>query len=212
MEAYADTLLVGWHHQELDGDHLRALSVGVPLGYRYRRERVGPFYDRLGILHLPGLGAELDWELAGDLRLRARARFHADFAGVQAMNNADWSAAYPDEQGKAILRKQGYYYGWGSSAYGQVELSMGTFSLGGAAWAARYLSQEGLDRTQEDVTLDVSSEDSVTDLSAWLRIDELPGDAYLRVGWSRQDRDGRLGEFQASQRLDKATVQVGIER
>jgi hypothetical protein len=211
MEAFAETMLIGWHRQTVHGSQLSALTVGVPIAYRYRREEVGAFRDRLGVLHLPGLGADVHREL-GSFALRLGVRLHGDFVGVNAMNNGDWNAAHADEQGKTILRKEGYYYGWGGSALAHLELSRGPLALGGSLWLAHYVSQEGEDRIQEQVTLDVASDDDVRDLGAWLRVSRLPGDAYALLRYSRQDRDGRLGEFSATESLESVVMQVGIER
>ena len=158
---FADTTLLGWYQQKFVEDREQlssATMLGVSMAYRYRREQAGLWDERLGVLHFPGLAAELNlrWR---DFSFEGRARLHVDFAGVNALSNEAWEEAHPAEQGKAILRKQGYYYGFGGSAAISATLRFRALSLGGRLWAAHYSSDEGLDRLQEQVDLDQESSD-----------------------------------------------------
>ena len=135
---------------------------------------------------------------------------HADFAGVNALSNDDRNAAHPDEHGKAILRKMGYYYGYGGSVALAADLRYRRLTLGGSLWAARYHSDEGLDRTQEDVTLDQKSHDEVLDGELHLRLEGLPYGTYLGARLEVRERDAVLEEFSTSAQLRRASLQLGV--
>jgi hypothetical protein len=212
VKIFADTTLVGWYGQQIheDSEFLsNATMIGLSMAYRYRREQIGAWDDRVGVLHLPGLAANahLSWR---DMSLDASARVHADFAGVNALSNEDWNAAHPDETGKAILRKMGYYYGYGGSVALSAELRYRSIFLGGSLWAARYSSDEGLDRTQETVTLDQKSSDSIFDAEAHMRIEGLPHDSYVQARIESRKRDAELEEFATDASLRRVSLGVGL--
>lgn len=206
---YADTALVGAHTQRIGSDGTgEATSIGAGIAFLYRRERLGRFTDRLGLLHLGNLS--LEERIFGDgYRLSATLRLHADFAGIESAAYPLWKRDHPDAVEKTILRKQGYYYGWGLSGRLGVELEVPPLTLGAAVFAGRYDSQEGLDRSQEDVTADVDAHDRVEDWEAWLRVGPVLDLMFLEARWLRQYRASRAGGRHAAQRLDRLAFSVG---
>lgn len=212
VKIFADTTLLGWYGQQIHpGTEFlsNATMLGVSMAYRYRREQIGAWDDRVGVLHLPGLAADahLSWR---EMTLNASARVHADFAGVNALSNDDWNAAHPDEKGKAILRKMGYYYGYGGSVALSAELRYRNVALGGSLWAARYSSDEGLDRTQEVVTLDQKSSDSIFDAEVHVRAEGLPYGTYVEARVETRKREAELEEFSTSADLQRFNLGVGV--
>jgi hypothetical protein len=212
MRVSADATLLGWYRQQIYEAPERlgsAAMLGVSMAYLYRRDKVGLWDDRVGVFHFPGPAADLNlrWR---DFSFEGRVRLHADFAGVNALSNDDWEAAHPGEQGKAILRKQGYYYGYGGSAAISASLRFRNFSLGGRFFGAHYYSDEGLDRTQEMVTFDQKSNDRFLDTELWLRVEGLPYHSYLGASLARRDRRSQLEEFDASAELTRLTLQLGL--
>tara|TARA_R110002096_G_scaffold16898_15_gene58250 strand:+ start:29567 stop:31012 length:1446 start_codon:yes stop_codon:yes gene_type:complete len=212
VKIFADTTLLGWYGQQMHAGSeflSNATMVGVSMAYRYRREQIGAWDDRVGVLHLPGLAADAHLS-RGNVSLDASARVHADFAGVNALSNDEWNAAYPNEVGKTVLRKMGYYYGYGGSVALAAELRYRSVFLGGSLWAARYSSDEGLDRTQEDLTVDQESSDQILDVEAHLRIEDLPHDLYVETRFESRQRDAKLEEFETSATLRRYTLGVGV--
>ncbi|MCP4449427.1 MAG: DUF3943 domain-containing protein [Myxococcales bacterium] len=212
FKIFADTTLVGWYGQQVHESReflSNATMVGVSMAYRYRREQVGGWDDRVGVFHMPGLAADahLSWR---DVTLDTSLRLHADFAGVNALSNDDWEAAHPDEHGKAILRKMGYYYGYGGSVALSAELRYRSILFGGSLWAARYRSDEGLDRTQEDVTLDQESGADLVEGEVHLRVEDLPYGLYWEARLDARERDSYLEEFTSSASLRRLTIGTGI--
>ncbi len=211
FKIFADTTLLGWYSQQMHGREFlsNATMIGISMAYRYRREQVPGWDDRVGVFHMPGLAADahLRWR---DVSLDASARVHADFAGINALSNDDWNSAHPDEHGKAILRKMGYYYGFGGSLTLDAELRYRSLSFGGSLWLGRYQSDEGLDRTQEIVTLDQSSRDDVFDGELHLRLEDLPYGAYIGARLETRKRDAELEEFVATASLRRLTLQLGV--
>jgi len=214
VDLLADTILIGQHRQDIplpgESGLGRAFTLGTSIAYQYRRERLGLFADRLGILHFPGLA--IDAHLVGwRSHLRISARAHADFAGLEALSYERWREAHPDAVEKTILRKQGYYYGWGVSGRLSAELSLPRVTLGARASYGYYDSKEGLDRNQEEVTADVQASDTVLDYEAWLRASPLGRRLYLELRLSHQARRAHLGGFDASEDLRRYGLRVGCD-
>jgi len=203
MGLHADTLLLGYHAQQIGGtvshSHGHAATVGASLAYRFLDSAAHGFAERLALLHLPGPG--FDWHaLARDIRLSVRARAHPDFAAVVALAQADWQQAYPDERGKAVLRNQGYFYGWGGSGSLSGAAEFGPLRLGAETWYGRYWSQEGLERHPEGLTVDTPAEASV--FSAQGSIGLSPPGTPITVGATAAVRrwDSTVGEFRRQAR------------
>jgi len=208
VDLFGDTIPIGWLRQGLRG----SVIVGVGVAYRYRKQTIGPWHDRLGVLHLPGPAIDGDL-LRGDWRLHASARVNVDFAGLHALPLRRWRAANtdPDIVVKTILRKHGYYYGWGGSARAQLELTGPYLQVGAALMAGRYASQEGLDRAQENITADLESSDRVFEWDAWVRVLPLRERYYLELAASHTARHAELDGLSGSQDLRRYTIAVGAE-
>jgi hypothetical protein len=212
VDLLADTVLLGqiWQdipHADQPGVG-RSVILGTSIAYQYRRERWGIWEDRLGILHFPGLALDADF-VGRRWRARIGARGHGDFAGLHALPYERWKEANPDVQEKTILRKQGYYYGWGLSGRLSGELWLPRLGLGGSVGYGRYYSQEGYDRSQEDVTADVEASDSVLDYEVWLRVVPFGRRSYLDLHLGHQARRAELGGFRAEQDLRRYGLRLG---
>jgi len=212
VKIFANTTLFGWYSQQVHADPRflsNAVMVGASMAYRYRREQIGNWDDRVAVFHMPGLEAQgrLQWR---EFSLDASLSAHPDFAGVNAPSYEAWAAAHPDEQGKAILRKMGYYYGYGASVSAFAELRYRSLALGGSLFGAEYHSDEGLDRTQEDVTTDQSSSDTILDGEVHLRLEGLPHRGYVGARLEARGRDSTLEEFSTSSSLRRLSLRVGL--
>lgn len=212
VDVYADTTVLGHYRQRVPrgAGAGHALMVGTALAYQYRRETVGDWQDRLGIMHLPGLAADAH-VLWGRARTAARLRLHPDFAGIDAGANADWNDAHAGEVGKTILRRQGYYFGWGYSARLELELDLPGVAAGATLGWGRYDSQEGLDRSQEGVETDIDLTDTVLDQDLWLRAFPLASGPYLELRYRRQHRRSSQAELVRTGALQRLTFGVGLD-
>jgi hypothetical protein len=209
IELRADMMLIGYHRQDLDARGAgSATTVGVGLSYDYRRELIGPWVDRLGLMHLPGLALDhhVRFPRGG---VRARLRANPDFSGAHPGSYHAWEDLYPDAIEKTVLEKHGYYYGWGATGRLEVEATLPRVSLGGTISYTWIDSQEGLDRAQEDVDLDVELGDTVLLSEAWLRIAPLGGRLYLEGRYTREDRDGSVGEVDSTRSLTRLGFSIG---
>ena len=206
----SDAMLVGLYYQSIDASHNGyGFAVGSPIAYQYRRENLGEWNDRLAVLHLPGAGADLDL-LSGRWRLHIATRAHLDFAGVHALANSDWERENSDVVAKAIVRREGYYFGWGGSSFVRAELLHPRLRLGVSAFYGRYNSDEGLDRMQEEVEHDVKLRDTVTEYRGWARFEPVRG-PYAEFRFARQRRVSHQGPFRRQQQLQRAQLAVGVE-
>lgn len=201
FELKTDTVVVGYYHQALERSGQGwSMLVGMPLSYDYRFVDLPGFNDRLARLHLPGLGVDGSVTL-GPATLTSRLRLWADFAGIHAAAYPEWVRAEvgPDDRPKSILRKHGYYYGWGVSSEAGLGIRIGPLdarlelSVGG--WA----SHDGLDRTQEELTLDPSSADQRLELEA-------------SIGWSPPETPLRLGIGSLTSKQRSRVEQFQLDR
>jgi hypothetical protein len=209
LELSGDLIVLGWHRQDLDASGAgNATTIGVGLAYRYRKEELGAWVDRVGQMHLPGLAIDQTVR-TGPADVRARLRLHPDFAGLHPGSYHAWDELHPDAIEKTILTKHGYYYGWGATARLEVEASLTGVELGGSVAWSSYTSHEGLDRAQEDVELDVASADTVLVADGWVRVAPLGGRMYLEGRVTREDRDGNVGEVESSRSLTRLAFAIG---
>ena len=208
IDVIADTIAAGWLRQTLQGSAI----LGLGVAYRYRKETIGPWHDRLGVVHLPGLAADADL-FHGPWRIHARLRLNGDFAGIHGLPYRRWREAHPDPEliPKTILRKHGYYYAWGISTRAHFELIGPWIQLGGSFYYGRYVSQEGLDRAQEDINADLESDDRVLEWDAWARLRPFHAPYYLEVKAQHTARDATLEEFSMSQDASRYYLSLGAE-
>lgn len=181
----ADTLLAGYHAQamyraprEVRGE---AATFGSSLGFVFLRSSANRYRsfeqaeaqpdprlsyhtphsrEQYAAFHLPGLGIDLRSQRGG-CRFELSGRVQPSFAGLGAAAFYDWAAANLDEKGKHILHRQGYFYGWGGAASARASLALGALRAGFDVMYGHYLSQQGLDRHIERITVDVPAEGSV---------------------------------------------------
>jgi len=239
FEVEAEALLIGGRAQRIDVDGRGfAIVAGTSLAYLYRRESHGRADDgtgdgarawdeALGIVGLPG--AYLDLHLLGGVAsLAIRARANRDFAGLHAPSWDRWESDNPDARAKTILIKQGYWYGWGWSTRLELELALEGVSFGGRLRHGRYASDEGLDRSQENVTDDVPGRERMLDADAFLRVGPFgpgPRDAtgartgvFVEVAYEHRERSGRLGTsahddvVRHDGALRRVALRVGLRR
>lgn len=232
---YADTLVTGVHAQRLVGHvatrpgeapgraYGASATLGAAIGFAYRRmghprdrrgddDATGWYADRTSVIHLPGLA--FDSMLAHGLgRLRVSLRGHADFAHVDAEDLfGGWKLGFPDERAKTILEREGYYYGWGMTGRAGLELEIGRVHSGVRVGLSQWWSQEGLDRTQESVTLDVELRSRRLELEHWLRL-ELPRGIHLELRYDELRRRDVVGEREDRERtFRRVGFAVGLTR
>jgi hypothetical protein len=239
FEVEAEALLIGGRAQRIDARGRGfAIVAGTSLAYLYRRESYGRASDgtgdgarawdeALGIVGLPGAYLDLHL-LGGSASLAIRARANGDFAGLHAPSWDRWESDNPDVRAKTILIKQGYWYGWGWSTRLELELSLEGVSFGGRLRHGRYASDEGLDRSQENVTEDVPGRERMLDADAFLRIGPFgpgPRDAtgartgvFVEVAYEQRERSGRLGTnanadvVRHDGALRRVALRVGLRR
>jgi hypothetical protein len=135
------------------------------------------------------------------LELSVRGRASPDFAGAGATAYGDWSAANPDETAKSILRKQGYFFGWGGSARVQGQLRFGPLLARGRLFYGRYTSDEGQDRAPELITVDVPADAEHLEFGGALLLS--PRDVPVGLGVYGEGRRHRswVGGFSRTDRV-----------
>lgn len=216
LRLHADTLLAGVHWQTADhAQGLRATTLGVALGYDYRRELLGPWRERVAQTHLPGLSLTHQVR-RGAVAARVRARAAVDFAGVDAPAWDVWRAAHRDLVGKTVLRNHGYTYAWGPWGQLDGELTITrpgvALTVGGELAIARYASQQGRDKVQADLTADLPQVERRVTWQAFSRVGTPDGGLFLEAAIEQQRRDSSMAEVDVASRYTRATVSIGTQR
>lgn len=209
---FADTLLFGYHAQSFSGHGLErsgaGATIGASLAYQFLDTHASGVPERIGVLHLPGPGADVFGEWNG-FHFELGARAHADFAGVGSLAYPIWEAEHPSERPKAILLKKGYYYALGGSARLEGSLGWGPFSLQGKAEVGYYDSIENLDRDKTIVTADVRGEDLIRRLSADFVLSPAPWFS-LSAGTSRRRQVSRVEDVREVGQIEEWRLAVGV--
>ncbi len=196
-ELVADTHVLGLYSQRLDlegnGD---AGVLGLSLGYHYRFQNFEDYNDRLGILHLPGLGADYTHQ-AGSTRLEVSWRLSGDFGGLHAMAYPEWLERRkdPDDREKTVLRKHKYYYAWGLSSRFGADLTLGPLDVRAGANLGIYDSHDGLDRSQAELTIDPELGDRLIELDTEVGL-TVPSTRFrFGAGYARMDRRSHVEDI-----------------
>ncbi len=191
LEFSGHSVLAGVHHQGGGTSVGHAATTGLGLGFDYAVVRATDFKQQFGLLHIVGLYHKGLLRM-GELMVELRARISPDFSAVNSLPYERWwESRDPMEpsRGKSILRKQGYYYGWGWSSQVSVDLRWRVLSLGAAAGYSAVDSLSGLDRTQEDLDFEERASDDWDSLRLYARV--LAPSAMQHTGTMR----GRLRPF-----------------
>jgi hypothetical protein len=214
-EMDGDAILLGYHRQAIAegrrGQWGQATTVGMNVSYLYRREEYDAFVDRLAITGLPGLALDVHL-FAGPALFRIGARLNGDFAGVHSQAYPAWDVRYPGEHPKTILRREQYYYGWGGTGRWLFEVRLPYVELGAAVRYGAWRSQEGLDRSQADVTVDVRARDRALDVEAWLRVVPFDFGLFLEASCELRRRWSWVESFTADRELVRYQLSVGVLR
>lgn len=210
---WAETVLLGVYRQRIASRPRRGWGwmLGSAISYDYRREQLGDWRERLALLHLPGLAADAELH-RGDLTLRTGARLHADFGSLEAIAHRQWQAEHPGEINKTILRKQGYYFGWGGSLRLRAELTSDwpvQTSIGASMLSGIYDSDENLDRNQEGLTADVDIDDRAMEIEAWLRVRPIERGPHLELRLLHQRHATNHGGIEDEQSLTRFAAGLG---
>ncbi len=206
----ADTVIAGLRQ---DMGNERVMMLGTGIGFEYAAVHLGPWKHQHALLHLGG--AFFKVELPTSLfEVRLGARLTPDFSATNSLGYPSFSETLGDERGKSILRKQGYYYGWGWSGRWSAELWRDPFSLGVEATYGEVDSLDGLDRSQEELTVDERAFDSRDNLSGFvrLRLAQRPwGAPYVELHAERERRRSKLETISVRRSASEISLRLGTE-
>jgi Domain of unknown function (DUF3943) len=216
----ADTLLAGYHAQSIERishvDRGSSVTLGSGVGYEYFRSSANRYAtveeavalprpalgshtpidrEQFAAFDLPGIGADFR-SLGAWGSFDVSSRLEPSFGGLGAAAFYDWTAANPDEQGKHVLHKHGYFYGWGGSLRFRARLALGAFRARFDLKYATYQSLDGRDRFQERVTADAHASGDVLRYAGSLGV--APGSGAVNIALELGGRRFRskVGEFE----------------
>ncbi len=224
LEFSGHSVLAGFHHQAGEPRRGHAATTGLGLGFDYSVFRATEFKQQAGLLHIGGLyhKALLRWF---DLQFELRARVSPDFSAANSLPYQRWWSVRGDAeevQGKSILRKQGYYYGWGWSSELALELRWRVLALGAVASYQSLDSISGLDRTQEQLDLEERARDDWDVGRIYARLlapNEAPPLGTLRgrmrpfaeLSFERLRRRSQVEDVSLHRTLSEASLRFGLE-
>lgn len=214
VELKSDTHLLGKYWQDLD-EQAQGMSgtVALNLAYRFLFQDFEGYNDRLGLMRLPGIGGDFRFN-RGDFGLSTRLRMNPEFAGLDAPTYPAWRASElgPDDVEKTILRKHDYYFAWGYSSRVGGSVHLGPLALETDLEIGSYNSQEGMDRNQDEVTVDVDLRDTLVevDTKLSLRIPNTP--LRFDLGWSAVERKSKIGNLASSRNMNTWSLGVNLLR
>jgi hypothetical protein len=160
--------------------------LGLGIAYGYRSSQARGWDERYAPTSFPGPATKL-WFAEGDFRAELSGRLNMDFAGVSALGYSTWQELDPDLRAKTVLRKQGYFYGFGPSTQWHFAASLRDLQLFGSILATSIHSTEGLDRSQEELVFDERAHSTILEWGwgARLRFPTTPLVAHLEYQGAR---------------------------
>ena len=185
---------------------------GNEFGKTYRwfeREQPTRFADKVSSVHLPGPTFCLT-RYDGPVRTRVDLQATVDFGMVNSLAFNRYSAAHDIEGVKTTLHNWGYYYAFGATLAGKLEVQAGPV-LGAARFEhRRFGSVQGLDRYQADMTDDSRLHDSRLALGLDLTVLVPRTPAFAVFGVEGIERRGRFHDVDERSRETRVTWQLGV--
>jgi hypothetical protein len=219
----ADTILAGYHAQDLEGRYGEErgawITFGSGMGYEYLRSSANRYAsveraaalpkpdveyqvpdrrEQFAALELPGIAVE------GGVRgswgkFEASSRLEPAFGALSAPAFYLWTAQNPAEVSKHIMHRHGYFYGWGGAVKLSLRLALGPLRAGGELRYAGLQSQDGLDRHAEELTIDEHAAGDVLRAGGWLGVSPGAGVSLgVRLGVRRFS--SQVGQFVVKER------------
>lgn len=212
-EARFGGTLVGLYSQDFDvarhGTRGHAELIGLSNGMRYVEHNYAPASDMYSATQLVGVSLG-SWLASGALAARFLGDAHYDFAGVQPLALQDYRRAHPGETLKSVLEIQGYEYSMGPSARLRAEASAYGVTLSGYGDYARYVTVNGIDRTQGQFSREVNASDVIFEYGAALGA-QLPWvPVYLRTSFDGVWRHSDFGEYYVVRNDRRFAVGAGL--
>lgn len=181
-DAFGETLAAGYHWQNLVECAGRrcghALSAGLGIAYHYRSSEALGYDDRLGLLQAPGL--VLRYQHLAPLQLGLLARAYSIFGSMSSVSYPRWRLTNPSAHTKTVLEREAYFYGVGWASGVEGRLGWGAVELRIGLNGMQLGSVQGLDRSQQRVSDDVSLQERVVE--GWGGLWLVPERVPLRFG------------------------------
>lgn len=209
-----ETVLAGYFAQKLVGP-AEAVSgsaavAGIGVGYEHSQRWRPEARDRWAMVHMPGPDGTI-WAFWNGASVRLHLVMRPTFNAIDSAATGDWKLENPDVQLRSVLHRRGYYYGFGLSGRLELELAYAGASLGGMVRYAYVESFDGADRAQEKVEFDESLDDELVVYSAWVQY-TVPGWWVSgRLGVTRTERQGAIGDVRRERVWDRVDGSVGFE-
>jgi hypothetical protein len=136
-----------------------------------------------------------------------------DFAGLHSGAYGPWAAAHvrANDRPKSILRKHNYHYTWGISSRFGAGITLPPLDLQTSLAIGRYASIEGLDRSQEELTVDPEGSERHLELDASLGFNVPSTPVRLGVGWATNERISRIERIVVERTLHTWSTSVGLQ-
>ncbi len=196
-DLFAETIAVGYHFQT----EQLASTTGLSAAYLLRDTKSGGYDDRQGLLLAPGLVTDFRARRT-PFNSRLRLAAYPAFGSLSSLAYEQWQARNPGVRTKTILGRAGYSYSFGWTTLAELRLAWSPLQLRTKVLLGDHASIEGLDRSQEEVTLDAPLTESVAEYSvgAWLTPERFP----LEIGLHYELRRRTSSMGTASERTERS--------
>jgi hypothetical protein len=157
----------------------------------FEREQPTRYTDKYSSIHLVGPAFSLT-RYSGRLTARLDLEATVDFSMVNSLAYNDYSLGHDVWGVKTTLHNWGYYYSFGYSLGGRIDLRFKGLRAEGGLHYQRFSSIQGLDRFQDDITDDSRLNDSRFVYHAGLSAAIPRTPIFLSLNLEGIDRRGRF--------------------
>ncbi len=212
-----ETVMLGYLLQDVTGvpDDISTrwgttVYVGLVAGYEHVQQWQPEPRDRFAKVLLPGADAGI-WLYGGGVVGRIRLTVQPSFDSIDSVAAPVWFERNPETVVRSVLRRRGYYYGFGLGSRLQLELDIDWLRIETEARFYHVESIEGLDREQEEVEVDPPIEDDMVRYRGTAVV-TLPGRLLsLGLTYIHTRRWGKMERDTAERSFDRIEATLGVE-
>jgi hypothetical protein len=214
IEVHFDSDLFGHYGQNVrsspGGRTGFANELGIGTGLRYLDRRLFGRTDQLGIVHLLR-PVDRAWFLFGPARLELALDLSPDFASIHSAAYESYVRRFGTDGTKSSLIRHGYLHTWGVSGGAVVALSAGDARIEASGRYGHYESIEGLERNQEEVSVDSHGTETVRDLAFAFELEPRGSPLSARFELAETRRGSRLEpDLHATRTHRRVSVGLGL--
>ncbi len=191
--------------EELQG---HATLFALNTAFRFSDHSFSDRKDQVAVVHAAGPSARY-WYRNGDFRTQFSIAGTLDFAAIRSLAFDEWRQDRDVSGVKSVLTEKSYQYHLGASTRANVESQYRGLAFGLTAAAGVYSSLEGFDRKEEEVTSDVSGQESVVEYGSFVHLPIPKTPLTLRLSVDRFGRRSTIESLTVKRWDTRFTTGIG---